>query len=103
GFVIFLATQFVIGKFMGGKQQDGGSSKPGDMPAFEDRPAPAEMTDYNPVPNLVMPLWPDNSALDINVYLSPSVVVPGFSSFPEGSLVLDEKNFTMGNYSDTRE
>lgn len=73
------------------------------MPAFEDRPAPAEMTEYSPVPNLVMPLWPDNSALDINVYLSPSVVVPGFNSFPEGSLVLDEKNFIMGNDSDTRE
>lgn len=73
------------------------------MPAFADRPAPAEVADYSAVPDLVVPLWPADSTLDISVYVSPSVVVPAFSSFPKDSLVLEERNFTMGNYSDTRE
>lgn len=97
-----MLTQLVISQFSG-KQNAGSGSNPGDMPAFADRPARAEIADYSPVPDLVVPIWPADSALDVSVYLSPSVVVPGFSAFPKDSLVLDEKNFTLGNYSDTRE
>lgn len=73
------------------------------MPAFADRPPQAEIADYNPIPDLIAPIWPVDSALDISIIVSPSVVVPSFKSVPESSLVLHETNFTMGNYSDTRE
>lgn len=99
-----MVTQAVINQFFGGNQQNAGSSVGvGNMPAFADRPARAEIADYNPIPDLVVPIWPDDSALDISIYVSPSVVVPGFKSYPQDSLVLEEKNFTMANYSDTRE
>ncbi|RJE23016.1 CLPTM1 domain protein [Aspergillus sclerotialis] len=104
GLGIFMLTQVVINQFFGGKQQNAGSSvSVGNMPAFADRPARAEIADYNPIPDLVVPIWPDDSALDISIYVSPSVVVPGFKSYSPESLVLEEKNFTMANYSDTRE
>lgn len=100
-----MLVQFLINQFFGGKQQQnaGSSASVGNMPAFADRPARAEIADYNPIPDLVAPIWPDDSALDISIYVSPSVVVPGFKSYPKDSLVLEEKNFTMANYSDTRE
>lgn len=39
----------------------------------------------------------------MKVYVSPSIVLPAFRSLPTDSLVLEEKNFAVGNYSDTRE
>lgn len=73
------------------------------MPAFADRPPQVEIADYNPIPDLIAPIWPVDSALDISIIVSPSVIVPSLKSVPESSLVLHETNFTMGNYSDTRE
>lgn len=99
-----MLTQALISQFFGGKQQNAGPSvSPGNMPAFADRPPIAEVTNYNPTPDLVVPLWPADSPLDISIYVSPSEVLPGFNSVPKNSLVLEEKNFTLGNYSDTRE
>lgn len=74
------------------------------MPAFADRPDPSEVADFSPIPDLIAPIWPSNTAVDISIYVSPSVMVPSFkSSSSSGALVLQEKNFTIGNYSDTRE
>lgn len=39
----------------------------------------------------------------MKVYVSPSIVLPALRSLPADSLVLEEKNFAVGNYSDTRE
>lgn len=104
GLGIFLLTQYAMNQFFGGKQQDVGPKvNPADMPSFADRPARSEITDYNHIPDLVVPLWPDNSALDLSIYVSPSVVIPGLKSMPEDSLVLEEKNFKLGDSSDTRE
>lgn len=73
------------------------------MPAFTDRPAPSEVTNYSPIPDTIAPMWPSDSALDMKVYVSPSIVIPTYSVVPSASLVVDERNFTIGNYSDTRE
>lgn len=81
---------------------DTGTSSEG-VTAFTDRLARSEITDYSPIPDAIAPIWPVDSALDIKVYVSPSVVLPTFSSIPVDSLVVEEKNFTMGNYSDSRE
>lgn len=72
------------------------------MPAFADRPHPSEVADYSAIPDLISPIWPSDSAIDISIYVTPSIVVPSFKS-KDSILVMQEKNFTIGNYSDTRE
>lgn len=44
-----------------------------------------------------------NSSLDIRMYVSPSLVMPALSSLPKESLVLEEKNFRIGDYKDKRD
>lgn len=72
------------------------------MPAFADRPDPSQVAEHSAYPDLIAPIWPADSALDISIYVTPSVVIPSLKS-SASALVLQEKNFTLGNYSDTRE
>ncbi|EYE96701.1 CLPTM1 family protein [Aspergillus ruber CBS 135680] len=102
----FFIAQALVGKLLGGNQQDaapGSGLSPGAIPAFTNRPAPGEVSDYSPIPNVIAPMWPSDSALDMKIYVSPSIVIPTHSVLPSASLVLDERNFTVGNYSDSRE
>lgn len=94
--------QFVIGQFYGNKQNAASNVQSGNMPAFADRPHPSEVADYSAIPDLISPIWPSDSAIDISIYVTPSIVVPSFRS-KDSILVMQEKNFTVGNYSDTRE
>lgn len=94
--------QFGISQFFGNKQNAASNARPGNMPAFADRPHPSEVADYSAIPDLIAPIWPSDSSIDISIYVTPSVVVPSFKS-SASVLVLQEKNFTIGNYSDTRE
>ncbi|PLN83530.1 cleft lip and palate transmembrane 1 [Aspergillus taichungensis] len=104
GLAIFIFVQFVISQLFGGKgQSEGSSGNAGGIPDFAARPARSEITDYSPIPDIIAPIWPADSALDVNIYVSPSVVLPTLSKLPSTALVLQEKNFTVGNYSDTRE
>ncbi|KAJ5368197.1 uncharacterized protein N7496_007957 [Penicillium cataractarum] len=102
GLGIFLLAQFVIGQFFGNKQNAASTVKPGNMPSFADRPDPSQVADYSAIPDLISPIWPSDSAIDISIYVTPSIVVPSFKS-KDSVLVMQEKNFTIGNYSDTRE
>ncbi|KAJ5203904.1 uncharacterized protein N7498_004783 [Penicillium cinerascens] len=101
GLGIFLIMQFVMTQFFS-KKDASPSSAPGGMPTFADRPHPSEVADYSPIPELIAPIWPSDTSVDISIYVSPSIVVPSFKS-SDSVLVLQEKNFTIGNYSDTRE
>lgn len=104
GVGIFLLTQFVINQFFAPKQPDAASQvQTAGVPAFTARPDRSEITTYHAVPDLIAPIWPADSALDINIYVSPSAVTPNFRKIPSEALVLQEKNFTLGNFSDTRE
>jgi len=58
---------------------------------------------YSHIPQGIIPIWPANVSLDLNMYISPSVVMPSFKSMPKGSLVLQEKGFGFGNYKDVRD
>lgn len=100
-----MVSQFLMKQIFGPKQQDADEpgASPGGIPAFADRPALSEIANYSPVPDTIAPIWPADSALDIKVYVSPSIIVPSFKYLPADTLVLEEKNFTAGNYSDTRE
>ncbi|CRG86255.1 Cleft lip and palate transmembrane protein 1 [Talaromyces islandicus] len=106
GLGIFLLVQFAMNQFMGGKKDQTAASVPGQtgqVPAYIDRPSRSEIENYNAIPSLIAPIWPTDSALDISIYVSPSVSMPPLSSAPKDSLVLEEKKFGVGNWSDTRE
>ncbi|KAL4753573.1 hypothetical protein BDW72DRAFT_27742 [Aspergillus terricola var. indicus] len=103
GVTIFFVTQFFIGQFFGNKQNAAPGGKPGAVTSFGERPPQAEVETYSSVPDTIAPIWPSDSALDISIYVSPSIVLSALSSLPSSSLVLEEKNFGLGNYSDVRE
>ncbi|KAI9375870.1 cleft lip and palate transmembrane protein 1-domain-containing protein [Aspergillus egyptiacus] len=103
GVAIFLVTQFFIGQFFGNKQNAGTGGKPGAVATFGDRPDRSEIESYSSIPDTVSPIWPADSALDISVYVSPSIVLPSLKSLPSSSLVLEEKKFVLGNFSDVRD
>ncbi|KAF7507166.1 hypothetical protein GJ744_010848 [Endocarpon pusillum] len=102
---IFLLSQWVMGQFFGGNKagtKNSPSLKAG-IPSFPERPDPGSISNYSAIPRFVAPLWPDNSTLDISMYVSPSLALPALSSLPYDTLVLEEKNFIMGNYNERRE
>ncbi|OJJ04719.1 hypothetical protein ASPVEDRAFT_44253 [Aspergillus versicolor CBS 583.65] len=103
GATIFFVTQFFIGQFFGNKQNASSGGNPGGVTTFGDRAAPGEIESYSSIPDTISPIWPTDSALDISIYISPSILVPSFKSLPSSSLVLEEKKFGLGNYSDVRE
>ncbi|KAH8695102.1 CLPTM1 domain protein [Talaromyces proteolyticus] len=104
GLAIFLLVQFVMNQFMGNKNQNTATTgQTSQVPAYVDRPSRGEVENYNAIPNLIAPIWPTNSSLDISIYVSPSVSMPPLKTAPKESLVLEEKKFNMGNWSDSRE
>src|SRR4051794_5587655 len=95
-----------MNQFMGKKDQPATASVPGQtgqVPAYIDRPPRSEIENYNAIPSLIAPIWPTDSALDISIYVSPSVSMPPLAAAPKDSLVLEEKKFGVGNWSDSRE
>lgn len=93
---IFVGIQYAVKQFTGGGQKA--------APATPDVAAPggSEPGAWSAVPVGVTPLWPTNPNVDVSLYVSPSVVLPPLSAMPAGSLVLEEKNFSLEG-KDTRE
>jgi hypothetical protein len=104
GVGIFLLTQFVVNQFFGSKTQSstgsGGAIK--QNVNFEERADITALTNYSQVPYNIAPLWPDNSVVDIKMIVSPQLTHPSFTA-PKDNIVLDEKNFQIGNYDEARE
>lgn len=98
---MFLFVQFIISQFFGNKQAGPTGSK--SVPNFEDRPESSSIENYQNVPAFVSPIWATNSSLDISIYTSPYLRMPPLSSMPEDSLVLEEKDFVMGDWEESRE
>lgn len=94
-----------MGQFFGGKKTvtTDSSGVPGSIPSFSNRPDPGSITNYSAIPKHITPIWAENSTVDISIYLSPSLVAPALSSLPRNTLVLEEKNFVMGDYNEKRE
>lgn len=113
---VYVAVQFVTKQFMPASipakaavtTADGNTvSVPittGDVPAYLLRPKQLdEGATYNPIPQKIAPIWPeDDSAVDIVVTLSPSFALTPIEDTPEEYVVLQEKNFKIGNFSDKR-
>ncbi|OAQ64906.1 ClpTM1 domain-containing protein [Pochonia chlamydosporia 170] len=79
------------------------ASNLGDIPAFELRPSQLdEGAQYRPIPRKIAPIWPQDSHVDVVVTLSPSFNPIPISETPAEYVVLQEKNFHMGNGSEKR-
>lgn len=77
---------------------------PSTVPAWEDRPLSlAEGATWNPIPQNIAPIWPQSTALDVTIYISDSFAIPALNSLDQSDLALQEKNFTFGDYIDTRQ
>ncbi len=89
---IFFAIQYGIKSFMGG----GGTPKttPEKVTPIDAASIP-EGFNYSMIPQSVFPMWPTNTTLDVNMYISDSVVMPSFHAMPAGSLIVDERGFSM--------
>ena len=92
---------FFSGKSSSGNTQ--GPSTPGAIGDFAGRPDITVIQNYSAIPQLVAPIWPVNSSLDVSIYVSSSLVLPTVSSLPKESLVLEERNFKIGDYKDKRD
>ncbi|EXJ87580.1 hypothetical protein A1O3_04540 [Capronia epimyces CBS 606.96] len=105
GIAIFVFTQFVINQFFGSKTQPsgGGVAAPNTVSSFDDRVDPTALTNYSAIPYNIAPIWPDDSVIDIQVYVSAKSELPALSSVPKDTLVVDGKAFKIGDFSENRE
>ncbi|KAF2755181.1 CLPTM1 domain protein [Pseudovirgaria hyperparasitica] len=104
---IFLLIQLGIRYFVGGGGQTTTApatpgAKPGAITTWEDRPLEQRLDNYSPIPNMITPIWQAGIPLDIDIYISPSIVMTPLKNMPRGSLIMQEREFGYGNYSDTR-
>ncbi|KAK8200095.1 cleft lip and palate transmembrane protein 1-domain-containing protein [Phyllosticta capitalensis] len=106
---IFLLMQFAAKQIfgIGSGSSDQGATVPGSsvaIPDFKSRPAGLNPdAQYSAIPNAIAPIWQPGTPLDINIYVSPSMVMPLLKNMPKESLVVDEKAFGYGDWQDQRE
>lgn len=103
GVAIFMAMQFVMNQFFGSKTQTGSAGTASQNVNFEERADVTALTNYSHIPNNIAPIWADDSIIDIQMYVSPKMALPPLSSVSKETLVLDEKNFGIGNFDEDRE
>lgn len=73
------------------------------VPPYDQRPQ--RLDDgavYNRVPQIIAPIWPENSQVDIIVTISPSFVPTPLKQTSADKVVFEEKQFRIGNWSDAR-
>lgn len=87
---IFVGIQYAVKQFTGGGGQKAAPATPDAAPAGGSEP---DAWSHTPVG--LQPLWPDNPNVDVSLYISPSVVLQPLSAMPAGSLVVEEKNFSL--------
>jgi hypothetical protein len=87
---IFMAIQFAMKQFTGGTTPKAAPAVPSPTPGAE-----AIVGQYSAIPHSLSPFWPSNTSVDINLFISPSVVMPGFSAMPPESLIVQEKDYSL--------
>ena len=101
GIILFSVVQFAVGKFFGANNKSSGAVS---VPAFDAKAAsPIGTGSPSAIPHSIAPIWPMNSSLDISIYVSPSLVMPPLRQVSSEMLVLQEKDFRLGNWKDKRE
>lgn len=105
GIAIFVIMQFVMGQFKG-NGNSAGTTAPGNtspIPEFEARPNSLdEGAVYDPIPHRIAPVWPTDSALDIQIVVSPSFASESLAVVPAKRKVVNEVAFRFGDYKDNR-
>ena len=99
--LFFFAIQYAMKQFMGGGQK--AQPTPERVtPDGASQAAPA--IDYSITPAQVFPMWPSNASVDVNMFVSSSVVMPAFEAMPVESLILRETEFALDrSKKDTRD
>ena len=88
---IFFAIQYALKQFMGG----GGQKAPPVTPEKASADTAQAQVDYSITPQNIYPMWPSNVSVDIDLYVSQSVVMPAFKAMPAESLVVQERGFAL--------
>ncbi|KAG6002351.1 hypothetical protein E4U54_000894 [Claviceps lovelessii] len=79
------------------------ASNLGDIPAFELRPKQLDPgAQYHQIPRKIAPIWPQDSYVDIVVTISPSFNPIPIAETPSEFVVLEEKEYNLGNSSEKR-
>jgi hypothetical protein len=112
GVAMYMAMQFVMKQFMGGpktttaRDASGNTvqvAAPGQIPPYSERPTHLDNgAAYNQIPQLVAPIWPDNSVVDVIVTVSPSFVPSPLKDLPKDAVVFEERQFRIGNWTEKR-
>lgn len=114
GVLLWAGMQFATKQFMPAPQQSktvtdatGNAitvpANTGDVPPYALRPAqPDEGAVWNPVPQKIAPIWPDDSVVDIVIALSPSLKQKPLKDYPEDMIVFKEQAYSLGNWSEKR-
>ncbi|RMD43458.1 hypothetical protein DV735_g1678, partial [Chaetothyriales sp. CBS 134920] len=106
GIGLFLFTQAIMTYFLG-KKDTSSSSGPAAVGQpnynFNDRPPIASIANYSAVPYNIAPIWPTDSLLDLQIYVSPLLTLAGSPTSIDGTLVLDEKAIKMDDYKTVRQ
>ncbi len=108
---MYMALQFVMKQFTGGAKTTAVRDASGktiqvatnQVPLYSERPTQLdEGAAYNRMPQLLAPIWPDDSAVDIFVTVSPSLALVPFKDLTKDAIVFDEKRFRIGNWTEKR-
>lgn len=57
----------------------------------------------SPIPQMIYPLWPSNTSIDMSIYVSPSFAVTSFDKLSADAFVVQEKGFRMDNWKENRQ
>ena len=113
GAAMYFGMNMLMGQFMGGsktatvKDASGNEvavpANTGDIPPYVARPKILDDgATYNTIPQRIVPIWPEDSKIDIVVTLSPTHIPKGIKDTPQDLIVLQEKDFKIGNWSEKR-
>ncbi|KAK7731753.1 hypothetical protein SLS53_008697 [Cytospora paraplurivora] len=113
GVMMYMGMQFAVKQFTPAPQSKAVTdatgktvqvpTNTGDIPPFALRPAKLDDgATRSPVPLRIAPIWPDDSAVDIVITLSPSVKPTPLKDTPQDMIVFQEDNFKIGNWSEKR-
>lgn len=104
---MFFLVQFVMNYFTGGNKgattPGGGGPVSSNVGSFADRPDISTIANYSHIPNMLAPIWADDSNLDVRVHVSEKLQLPPLASLPTDSLVVSQDNFKIGDYKYNRE
>ena len=100
--LIFFIAQFAIAQYFGSKGGNDGAAGTSAVPAYEARAIGDEIKVFNPIPQKIAPIWPMNSSVDLSIYISHSQSMPALKSVGPGRLILEEKGFVLGDWTESR-